>query len=426
LLIVLTWTTAGAVVQQAAKRVDESVDAHTRRGIVAADANKLKEAERQFAAAAALAPSDPSTRNNDGAILLRLGRTAEARAQFEASLKLNPDQPSALTNLAQIYFDGGQPDDLRMALTLLDRAAKNSPDPQISNAVVVTYLKLAQVLMDKDIRAAGRTLETAVASGIDNARIYAALADVYQADGRFENAIPALRLAIQRDPQNEVYYFRYGLLLVDSRAPAAGIVRLQEALKQFPNSARLWLALGIAQFTNGQNAEAEDSFKRTLALDAKLLPALAYLGVTYAERGQYEQAVAFYERAIALNAKLGSLHYLVADTLLKTSNADTIRAEKYLRRATQLDPTLAAAYLAWGQFYARANRYAEAAPLLERAVTLQPELVEAHYQLSRVLVRLKRTDEANRELEIFKQLNEKQKSENGPREMARRLANVKF
>jgi tetratricopeptide (TPR) repeat protein len=426
LLIVLTWTTAGAVVQQAAKADDNTVAAHTRRGIVAADAKKLKEAERHFAAAAALAPSDPATRNNYGAILLRLGRTAEARAQFEASLKLNPDQPSALTNLAQIYFDGGQPDDLHLALTLLDRVAKSSPDAQISNALVVTYLKLAQVLMDRDIRAAGRTLETAVASGRDDARIYAALADVYQADGRFENAIPAMRLAIQRDPQNEVYYFRYGLLLVDSRAPAAGIVRLQEALKQFPNSARLWLALGIAQFTNGQNAEAEDSFKRSLALDAKLVPALAYLGVTYAERGQYEKAIAFYEQGIALNAKLGSLHYLVADTLLKTSNADTTRAEKHLRRATELDPTLAGAYLAWGQLYARANRYNEAAPLLERALTLQPELVEAHYQLSRVLVRLKRTDEANRELEIFKQLNEKQKSENGPREMARQLANVRF
>jgi tetratricopeptide (TPR) repeat protein len=157
-----------------------------------------------------------------------------------------------------------------------------------------------------------------------------------------------------------------------------------------------------------------------------MVPALAYLGVTYTERGQYETAIGFYEQAIALNAKLGTLHYLVADTLLKTSNADTIRAEKHLKRATELDPTLAAAYLAWGRLYVRADRYREAAPLLERAVSLQPGLREAHYQLSRVLVRLKRTDEANRELEIFKQLNEKQKGENGPREMARRLANVKF
>ncbi len=462
--MVLSWTTAGAVVQQTSKtskRANENVDTHTRRGMIAAEANDLKAAERHFAAAVSLAPSDPSTRNNYGAILMRLGRTAEARTQFEASLKLNPDQASALTNLAQIYFDSGKRDDLRMARNLLERAAKTTSDAQISLALVTTCLKLGQTLIEagsfdeaivelstalaqdptnvdvilnlsraqllkKDIRAAGRTLESAVANGLDAAKIYAALADVYQADGRFENAIPAMRLAVQRDPQNEIYHFRYGLLLTDSPAPGAGIIRLQEALKQFPDSARLWLALGIAQLTYGQNAEAENSFKRSLALDAKLVPALAYLGVTYSERGLHEKAIGFYEQAIALNAQVAALYYLVADTMLKTSTADAARAEKYLKRATELDPTLAAAYLTWGRFYARTNRYHEAAPLLERAVSLEPELLEAHYQLSRVLVKLKRTDEADRELEIFKRLSEKQKVRNEPRDIARRLANVRF
>ncbi|HKG47238.1 MAG TPA: tetratricopeptide repeat protein, partial [Pyrinomonadaceae bacterium] len=413
--------------QQALKIDPRNVDAHTYLGMVAADANDLKDAERHFAAAASLAPSEPSTRNNYGAILMRLGQTAKAIIEFEASLKLNANQLSALTNLAQIYFDRGRLDDLQMARSLLERSGKINSDPQISRALVITCLKLSQVLMGKgDLRAAGRTLETAVASGLDDARIYAALAEVYEADGHFENAIPAMRLAVQRDPQNEAYHFRYGLLLTDSHAPAAGILRLQEALKQFPSSARLWLALGIAQLTHGQNVEAENSFKQSLAFDAKLVPALAYLGVTYAERGQYEKAIGFYEQAIALNPQLAALHYLVADTMLKTANADATRAEKYLKRATDLDPTLAAAYLAWAKLYVRANRHSEAAPLLERAVSLQPDLLEAHYQLSRVLVKLKRTDEANRELQIFKQLSEKQKARNESREIVRRLANVRF
>lgn len=421
LLILLGWTTAGAVVQQ------ERVAAHTNRGMSAVEANDLKEAERQFAAAASLAPTDPATRNNYGAILMRLGRTAEARMEFEASLKLNPNQPSALTNLAQIYFDSGQLDDLQAARSLLERAAKITSDPQISQALVVTCLKLSQVLMGKkDLRAAGRTLESAVASGLDDAKIYAALAEVYEADGHYENAIPTMRLAVQRDPQNEMYHFRYGLLLTDSHAPAAGILRLQEALKQFPSSARLWLGLGIAQLTHGQNVEAETSFKQSLALDAKLVPALAYLAVTYAERGQYEKAINFYEQALASNAQLASLHYLIAETIFKTPNADTTRIENHLKRATELDPKLAAAYLTWGKLHVRANRYSEAAPLLERAVLLQPELLEAHYQLSRVLVKLKRPDEANRELEIFKQLSAKQKAQNESREIVRRLANVRF
>ena len=420
LLLALTCAATDVVAQ-------ERVNAHTQQGMIAAEKNDLKAAERHFAAAASLAPSDPSTRNNYGAILMRLGRTAEARTQFEASLKLNPDQPSALTNLAQIYFESGQPDDLRMARTLLERAARSTSDPAVSDALVITCLKLGQVLREKgDLRAAGHTLESAVASGLDDARIYAALAEVYEADGHYENAIPAMRLAVLRDPKNEMYHFRYGLLLTDAHAPGAGILRLQEALKQFPNSARLWLALGIAQLTYGQNVEAENSFKRALAVDAKLVPALAYLGVTYTERGAYDKAIDFYEQSIALNTQLAALYYLAADTMLKTSNADTTRAEKYLKRATELDPNLAAAYLAWGRHYVRTNRHNEAAPLLERAVSLQPDLLEAHYQLSRVYVKLKRSDDANRELGIFKELSDKQKARNESREIVRRLANVKF
>ena len=426
-------TRAKVIFEQTLKNDPRNVDAHTYLGMIAAEANELNEAERHFAAAASLAPSEPSTRNNYGAILLRLGRTVQAQTEFEASLNLNANQPSALTNLAQIYFDRGQLDDLRMARSLLERTGKTVSDPQISRALLITYLRLGQALMEKGLRDdAIKELKTALtlnptnADVIVTARIYAALAESYEVDGHYENAIPAMRLAVQRDPQNEIYHFRYGLLLTDSHAPAAGILRLQEALKQFPNSARLWLALGIAQLTYGQNAEAENSFKQSLTLDAKLVPALAYLGMTYSERGAYEKAIDFYEQALALNPQLAALHYLVAETMLKSSDADTTRAENYLKRATELDPNLAPAYLTWGRLYARANRYNDAAPLLERAVSLQPELLEAHYQLSRVLVKLKRTDEANRELAIFKQLSEKQKARNESREIVRRLANVRF
>lgn len=421
---------AKLIFEQTLKSDPRNVDAHTYLAMIAAEANDLNEAERHFAAAASLAPTEPSTRNNYGAILMRLGRTAQAQTEFEASLRLNPNQPSALTNLAQIYLDRGQLDDLRMARNLLERAGKNSSDAEIPHALLITRLKLGEALMEKGLHDEAITeLKNALPTDADpivTARIYATLAEAYEADGHYENAIPAMRLAVQHDPQNEIYHFRYGLLLTDSHAPAAGILRLQEALKQFPNSARLWLALGIAQLTYGQNAEAENSFKQSLALDTKLVPALAYLGMTYSERGAYEKAISFYEQAIALNGQLAALHYLVAETILKSSNPDTTRAEKYLRRATELDPNLAPAYLTWGRLYVRANRYDEAAPLLERAVSLQPELLEAHYQLSRVLVKLKRTDEANKELEIFKQLSEKQKAHNESREIVRRLANIRF
>ena len=76
----------------------------------------------------------------------------------------------------------------------------------------------------------------------------------------------------------------------------------------------------------------------------------------------------------------------------------------------------------------RAERWPQAASEFERAIRLDPQSAEAHYQLARVYVRLKRTDDAQRELAAFKQLSDaqKEKRETDRRDLLRRLANVRF
>jgi Tfp pilus assembly protein PilF len=309
--------------------------------------------------------------------------------------------------------------------SIRELSAATTADP--SNVEAILLLGRAH-LSRKDVRAAGRLLEGAVARGLEDARIYAALADVYEAGGYVEHAIPSMRLAIARDPKNESYRVRYGLLLIDTKAPAAAVIRLEEALKEFPASPRLWLALGIAQLNTGKNDDAQKSFTRTLELDPKSVPALAYLGTTSAERGQYAEAVAFYERAIAAGSDLAVPYYLAADALLKQSEVDAPRVEKLLARAVELDPDFASAHLALARLYVRAERWTEAAAQFERVIQLDRQSAEAHYQLGRVYVRLKRTADAQRELETFKQLSEaqKEKRETDRRDLLRRLADVRF
>ncbi|MDQ3920446.1 MAG: tetratricopeptide repeat protein, partial [Acidobacteriota bacterium] len=490
---------ARASFRKALEADPDCVDAHTYLGVLADRDGDLKEAERHFAAAAALAPFDASARNNYGAILVRLGRLQLAAAQFEASLKLDGDQPNALVNLAQIRFSSGRAEDLRASRALFEHALGVAPDAEIARALVVISLRLgdkegaakaysqysrlvpaasspqslsasaaaraelgeallegglpgeainelnvalsldpsnagAVVALGRaqlkrgDIRAAGRTLEGAVARGLDPAPVYAALAEVYEAGGYVEHAIPAMRLAIARDPHNELYRLRYGMLLNDTKAPAAAVIRLKEALQEFPNSSRLWLALGIAEQSDSKNEDAQKSFERAVELDAASAPALAYLGSVYAERGQYAQAVSFYERAIAAGPGLAVPYYLAADALLKQPEVDAARVQKYLARAVEIEPDFASAHLALARLDVRAERWTEAAAEFERVIRLDPQSAEAHYQLARVYVRLKRTQEAERELAAFKQLSDaqKQRRETDRRELLRRLADVRF
>lgn len=279
-----------------------------------------------------------------------------------------------------------------------------------------------------DVNSAGRLLETAIARGLDAAVIYAALADVYESIGRAENAIPAMRLAIERDPKNEAYRFRYALLLIDTKAPKAAIIRLEESVPLFPRSARLWFALGIAQFSDQQTDEAAKSFTRAIELDPKAAPALAYLAMIDAGEGRFSEAIALYERAIATNGQFAAAHYLLADVLMKQAATDVPRTESHLKRALELDPTLTQARLALGKLYLRDERLTEAALQLEAVVKADPNLAEAYYHLGRTYTRLKRTAEAQTTLAAFKRLNDKQKeqSETDRRQMVRRLANVRF
>lgn len=386
----------------------------------------LRRSRELFERAWAIAP-DAEIARSLVVVALRLGDKDSAAASFrhyaeqvDAHAGGRTADASARAELGAALLAAG----LAVEATGELQAAANAEPKNVQFLLLLARAFLAR----KDVRGAGRTLEAAVARGVQEGAIFAALADVYEQSGHVENAIPAMRLAIEREPQNEFYHFRYGMLLTDTKAPAAAVIRLQEALKSFPRSTRLWFALGIAHFAEHKSREAVEAFGKALEIDARFAPALAYLGMTQAEQGQYDTALAHYERALAVDEQLAIVHFLAADVLLKDTSADLPRTEKHLARAIALDASFAPARLALGKLYQRLNRFTEAAAELEGAIKLEPNLAEAHYQLGRVYMRLKRDKEAREELAIFKRLSDAQKeqSQTARQEIVRRLANVRF
>jgi len=177
-----------------------------------------------------------------------------------------------------------------------------------------------------------------------------------------------------------------------------------------------------------KNTEAAQAFDHAIGLDPKFAQAYAYLGMTRVAVGQYEEGARLYEQALQREPKLAVVHYLIADALLKQTDADIMRIEAHLKQAVQMDPTYAPAKLALGKLYARTGRLTEAAAELEQVITLDPNLAEAYYQLSRTYSRLKRTAEAQTALATFRRLSDaqKQQQQDELRDVVRRLADVLF
>lgn len=385
----------------------------------------LRTARQLFERAYALAPDLELARAIIVAALRLKDREAAARyyPEYAARLAGAGSQSTGAASRAELgsaLFEAGL---YKEAIAELDAAVGAEP----SNTEAILRLAKSYLALSDPV-SAGRTLESALARGLDTAPVYALLASVYEKSGHVENAIPAMRLAIQRDPQSELYRFNYAMLLTNAMAPEAAVIRLKEALGAFPRSAHLWLALGIAHYKVGRNDEATKALLHAIELDPKAAPAYAYLGMTYVEVGQYDAAIRQYERALAINEKLGVVNYLIADALLKQAAADNARIEALLVRAVKLEPTFAPARLALGKLYVRTNRFAEAASEFERVIKLDANIAEAYYQLGRVYTKLKRMSEAQATLATFKRLTDEQKEQEQKArgDIVRRLANVLF
>ena len=387
--------------------------------------NDLLSARELFEKAFALAPDAEIAR-----ALVVIGLRLEERAtvlryfpEYSARLATANNQTasaSARAELGTALLEGGL---AKEAVAELNAALEAEP---MNGAVVVRLAKAYMAL--EDIPSAGRTLESAVARKLETGPIYALLASVYEKSGHIENAIPAMRLAIQCEPQSETYRFTYGMLLTSVLAPEAAVIRLNEALQLFPKSARLWLALGIAHFKAGRNEEAAKTLSHAIELDSKFAPAFAYLGMTYVEVGRFDDGIKSYQQALTANEKLGVVNYLIADALQRQATAGAAQIETYLVRAVKLEPSFAPARLALGKLYFRSERLNDALTEFEQVIKLDPNLPETYYQLGRLYTRLKRSKDAQTTLQKFKQLSETQKEtqQKERKEIVRRLADVRF
>ena len=224
--------------------------------------------------------------------------------------------------------------------------------------------------------------------------------------------------AAHMDP-TEDHLFDWGDNLLQLRAYVPATQVLAEAVRRYPRSARLNVALGIAQYSRGQFEDAVRSFCTAADLDPVDPRPYAFLGEMYGVSPEMADEVtrrlAHFVSAHPKDA-LGQFHY--AMSLWKgrpdgEGKVDLAEVEKRLQTAVTLDPALARAHFQMGVLFVDQRRYAEAVAALQRAVRLEPGMAQAHYRLGQVYRRTGQEELAEKELEVFQRLQESEASQ-GP------------
>jgi arylsulfatase A-like enzyme/tetratricopeptide (TPR) repeat protein len=208
-------------------------------------------------------------------------------------------------------------------------------------------------------------------------------------EGRTEDAIRGYRNVIERRPDTEDAYRKLALAYWRTGQPKYAIAVLETALKNGVTQDEVKIRLGEYLARSGQTARAIQLLSSFAGDDAD---ALIALGNAYQMAGRTGDAVRTFEHLAAVDPKNGVAYENIG--IAKLEARDLAGAEASLRKAIEVDPSLAGAYTALGVVFARTNRRNDAIDAWKQAVSIDAGDFSALYNLVVNLVEAGRGQEA--------------------------------
>ncbi|MGC1370961.1 MAG: tetratricopeptide repeat protein [Candidatus Sulfotelmatobacter sp.] len=152
------------------------------------------------------------------------------------------------------------------------------------------------------------------------------------------------------------------------------------------------LARALLHHRAGGMDEAEQLYRRILAIDAGHADSLHLLGMIAYQARRSEDAVALIRKAIAICGTAATYHSNLGTILQSQGKLD--EAAACYEHALALQPDLAEAHYNLGNIFHSQRKFDDAEASYQRALELQPNLAEAHYNLGNTLQAQERLGEA--------------------------------
>ena len=197
-------------------------------GVLLAQAGDYAQSLPMLREAASLRPGDDSFQFNHGHAALAAGNVEEAIEALAASTAIQPDRPETWLALA--------------TARLMRRAAG-------------------------DIAGAIEELEKARSLGGDSAELYHHLSVAYLSAGRFDEAITAGKLAVEKDPTVASFHLNLALAHRALMDPDEARRSLQKSIELRSGWPRAWHAMALLEAECGQWQKAADLYQFLIDLD---------------------------------------------------------------------------------------------------------------------------------------------------------------
>ena len=183
------------------------------------------------------------------------------------------------------------------------------------------------------------------------------------------------------------------------------ISEYRQAIALNPNSPIIYNRLGVAYSELKQYDAALDAYQKALALSPMTAEPHYNIGLVYLKQGNFPRAAEAFKRAVAIDAEWGDVYTGLGEVYLK--QGDFGQAARAYKQATRLNPSgNPSAILGLGKTYVKQGRLDDAIIAIEKAIEIQVDNTEAHYQLAQIYIKRGEKKKAASAMVFFKVLRQ--------------------
>jgi tetratricopeptide (TPR) repeat protein len=343
-------------------------------GLLYAAQGKFAQAVPLMETAVRARPGSDIAHANLGAAYLKLGHTADAARELETAARLNPSSTSTQEMLGQAWMLLKQPRKAAAAFTIALSVDGSKPDLLYNTALA--FYDFGDAKQAEPLLARMPGLETFAEAQSLYGDLEEKLSHYQQAAQHYVNAA---KLA-----PTETNIYVLGSEFLRHWTFDAAIQEFQVGTRQYPDSQRMRLGLGIAYYGAVSYQKAIPVFAALLkenpgsSLYAELLGRSCIVlteGSNAACSGLNDYAKRHPDDALLNTYAATMILHLGDDARLQL-------ARSFLENAIKADPQLPEAMYGMGLLLQRESQWPQSIPVLEKAVRVKPDYAAAHYRLA--------------------------------------------
>ena len=320
---------------------------------------RLDEAITLYGKALKIRPTWPDGWWYVGAILYEKDVYEQARDAFQNLVALDPKRGQGWAMLGLCQFQTG---DYEHAIVSLERGRSLGVNDNSELAAVARYHTAILYIRFEQFEIAYDVLKEFMQVGNDSPK-------VIEAFGLTMLRMPFLPKEIPPDKREEVLLAGQAGFNMAARRLGQARAAFDMLLSRYPNEPNVHYGFGVFMITQDADTSLRQ-FKRELEISPSHYPSMVQMAFEYLKRDQYNDALPLAEKAVQLAPRMFAARNVLGRVLLELGQVDRSIKE------------------------------------LEEGVRLAPSSPEMHFALARAYTRAGRKEEANRERELFKKLQD--------------------